>query len=65
MELKEVLTEIKSRVKPYHHINMSASTYFNTIRNIEAGLCKQTTIDIFLEKFGYEKIEVIDNWIKK
>lgn len=65
MELKEVLTEIKNRVKPYLHIDMPASTYFNTIRGIEAGLCKQSTIDSFLSKFGYEKVEKIDTWFKK
>lgn len=65
MELKEALAELKLRVKPYLHVDIPPSTYFNTIRNIEAGLAKQSTIDKFMSKFGYERIKAKEEWKKK
>lgn len=54
MNLQEAIKDLRSRVKPYLHIGMKESTYFNTLRNIEAGLAKQETISAFFQKFGYE-----------
>lgn len=62
MDIQEALEEIKSRVKPYIGV-MPQSTFSNTIRNIEAGLAKQSTVDEFMKLFGYERSEII--WKKK
>lgn len=63
MDTQEALNEIKSRMKPYAQIGMPQSTFANTVRNIEVGLAKQTTIDEFMEKFGYQRKEI--KWLKK
>lgn len=65
MDLKEAIQEIKGRVKPYAQIAMPQSTFVNTVRNINAGLAKQNTIDEFMAKFGYEKIKTKEQWEKK
>lgn len=62
MELNEAIKELKSRVKPYLHVGMPQSTFFNTIRNIEAGLAKQSTIDEFMGRYGYERVSKVDEW---
>lgn len=64
MTVKDAILEIKARSKPYAHIGMPQSTFVNTIRNIEAGLAKQSTIEIFMSKFGY-KSERSEHWIKQ
>lgn len=53
MEIQDAINELRSRVKPYFDADMPASTYYNTLRNIEAGLAKPATIAEFLGKFGY------------
>ena len=63
MDLKEAISEIKSRVKPYNQIGMPQSTFVNTVRNIEAGLAKVKTIEDFMGKFGYT-VERIEKWTK-
>lgn len=62
MNIKEALAEIKSRVKPYAQVGMPQSSFTNTIRNIEAGLAKQSTIETFMLKFGYTKVEIQEEW---
>lgn len=63
MELKEAIKEIKGRNKAYAQIGMPQSTFVNTIRNIEAGLAKQNTIEGFMSKFGYS-IKKDEQWIR-
>jgi hypothetical protein len=64
MKLKEAISEVKCRVKPYNEVGIPQSTYVNTMRNIEAGLSKPKTIEKFMARFGYvaERSEL---WIKK
>lgn len=64
MKLKEAITEIKSRVKPYNEVGIPQSTFVNTIRNIEAGLAKPKTIEVFMGRFGYHA-ERSELWLKK
>lgn len=59
MDLKEAITHLRGETKPYIG-KMPQSTYFNTIRNIEAGLAKESTIISFFEKLGYE----VKSWIE-
>lgn len=65
MDLKEAIEEIKARVKPYAQVGMPQSTFVNTVRNIHAGLAKQSTIDEFMAKFGYVKVKTQEQWQKK
>lgn len=55
MNEQEVLQDLRSKVKPYLHVNMSQSYFSNTITRHEAGLLKPRTLIRFLEKFGYKK----------
>lgn len=64
MTITEAIKEIKSRNKPYAQIGMPQSSFVNTVRNIEAGLAKNTTIEIFMAKFGYQKIKTEELWKK-
>ena len=57
MNKMEVITEIKSRVKPYIGI-MPQSTFSRTLSNIEHGMAKPKTIDKFFAVFGYKADEV-------
>lgn len=52
MTIKEVCSDLRTQTKPYIS-KMSQSNYSNTLRHIEAGLSKQSTIDSFFSKFGY------------
>jgi len=63
MVLKEALSEIKGRTKPYIEAGMPQSTYTHTIRNIESGAAKWQTIERFMKKFGYE-INRVEIWKK-
>lgn len=58
MNKEQVLEAIESIPKPYTHIGMSQSTYSRTIRDIKHGLAKQSTMNVFFAKFGYEQNEV-------
>lgn len=63
MDLKEALAEIKSRVKPYAQVGMPQSTFVNTVRNIDAGIAKQVTVERFMAKFGYS-VKKTELWEK-
>ena len=62
MNEQEVIQDLRSKVKPYLHINMSQSYFSNTITRHEAGLLKPKTLIKFLEKFGYQKLN--GQWVK-
>lgn len=64
MNLKEAITEIKGRTKPYAQVGMPQSTFSNTLRNIEVGLVKDSTIEKFMAKFGYKKVTQEATWEK-
>ncbi len=58
MTTYEVINDLKSRTKPYIGI-IPQSTYSRTIRDIQNGNCKQKTMQLFFNKFGYELNQVI------
>jgi len=62
MNTEQVIRELKSRVKPYINI-MPQSTYSRTVRDIEHGHAKQSTIVCFFTKFGYTQNDI--TWIKE
>ena len=62
MNTEQVIKELKSRVKPYINI-MPQSTYSRTVRDIEYGHAKQSTIVCFFTKFGYTQNNI--TWTKK
>lgn len=56
MNEKEVIQDLRSKVKPYNHVKgVSQSTFSNVLTRHEAGLLKPKTLVKFLEKFGYIK----------
>lgn len=65
MTVNEAIKEIKARQKPYAQIKMPQSTFVNTIRNIEAGLAKHSTVIDFMGKFGYELVNKDVEWKRK
>lgn len=64
MDITEVITQLQGMVKPYVGI-MSQSTFSNNIKAIKYGFAKPKTVESFLAKFGYTKIEVQEQWEKK
>ena len=65
MNTEQVIKELKSRVKPYNQIDpvMPQSTYSRTVRDIEHGHAKQSTIVCFFTKFGYTQNDI--TWTKE
>lgn len=53
MDLKEAIKHVRARSKPYVGV-MPESTFYNTLRNMEAGLCKKETILKFFDSLGYD-----------
>lgn len=64
MTTQEALKELRSRNKPYAGI-MLQPNFSHMMRRIEAGLCKQFTIERFLNKFGYELVKSELEWKRK
>lgn len=56
MTLTEAIAEIKAKHKPYIGI-MQQATYCNTMKDIRLGTAKESTIERFVLKFGFKKIE--------
>jgi len=56
MTLLEAIAEIKTKHKPYIGV-MHQATYCNTMKDIRLGTAKESTIERFVLKFGYEKVE--------
>lgn len=64
MTLAQALLDLKAKNKPYIDI-MPQGTFANTIKAIEYGFAKPKTIQEFMGKFGYKKVEIIEQWEKK
>lgn len=56
MTQSEIIKLLRSKRKAYVGI-MPQSTFANNLRRIEAGECKQSTIDEFFAKFGFVKVK--------
>jgi hypothetical protein len=53
MTIQEVCNDIRKSIKPYVGL-MAQSRFSNTLRSIEAGLCKPKTTTKFFNALGYE-----------
>lgn len=52
MTNKEVVTELRSKLKPY--VGICNQSYFSLMcAKIEYGMCKPKTVDKFFNLFGY------------
>lgn len=65
MILKDAIEEIKTRVKPYEHVDMQQGTFTNTLKAIEYGFAKPKTIEAFMCKFGYKPVKSEQQWEKQ
>jgi hypothetical protein len=57
MTEKDVINDLKSRVKPYVTIEMTQSYFSNVLIRYDVGLLKPKTIVKFLENFGYKQVD--------
>lgn len=54
MTIVEVVEDLRNDVKPYIPVHMSQQTFSSTLRRIEDGRAKISTIRDFFTKFGYQ-----------
>jgi len=57
MNDSEVVQDLRSKTKPYLHVNMKQSQFSNTLIRFEAGLLKPKTFILFMKRFGYFKVD--------
>ncbi len=65
MNTGDIIKHLRTSNKPYNHIDpvMAQSTFSNTLRAIENGTAKLSTIKSFMKRFGFEFVNM--KWSKK
>ena len=57
MTKQEMISNIESMCKPYHHIDMKQQTYWATMKRIKDGKTSSKTEAKFFNRFGYHKVK--------